>query len=30
MAYAYRANESTVEKEIRNLPAWGFPEGVEQ
>ena len=29
-AYAYRANEYTPEKKITYLPAWGFPEGVEQ
>ena len=29
-AYASRANESTLENIIRYLPAWGFPEGVEQ
>ena len=29
-AFAYIANKSTVEKIIRYLPAWGFPEGVEQ
>ena len=29
-AYAYRANEYTLEKKMRYLPAWGFPEGVEQ
>ena len=29
-AYASRANESTLENIIRYLPAWGFPEGIEQ
>ena len=29
-AYASRANESTLENITRYLPAWGFPEDVEQ
>ena len=29
-AYASRANESTLENIITYLPAWGFPEGIEQ
>ena len=29
-AYASRANESTLENIRRYLPAWGFPEDVEQ